>query len=170
MPLSFCECKVARAAKVSERSRKSAHHDLSVNKSTLPTSPPALTSHSLVFHQQNVSRAAVFLSSSLLFTNFFCCWGGRMFLTPCLFIKMPNVSNGQVCVQGFFCSMYCVPDDMAALHPVLWFNLIKGTRWALSPLLLQHDDRQTAGSLVDMPQRILIRDDFVCLQMYGCWF
>lgn len=45
-------------------------------------------------------------------------------------IKIPNVSNGNR-VRGFFCSMYCVPDDMAALLPVLWFNLIKGVQWAV---------------------------------------
>lgn len=45
-------------------------------------------------------------------------------------IKTQNASEGKH-VRGFFCSMYCVPDNMAALLPVLWFNLIKGTQWAL---------------------------------------
>lgn len=30
--------------------------------------------------------------------------------------KIPNVSDGDS-VQGSFCSMYCVPNDMAALLP-----------------------------------------------------
>lgn len=79
-----------------------------------------------------LSLSNVTLYSELLYINIF--WPNNVFNSNSdinrIAIKIPNVSKSKR-VQGFFCSMYCVPDYMAALLPVLWFNLIKGTLWAL---------------------------------------
>ena len=97
-------------------------------------------------HTGPLSLSNVTLYSELLYINIF--WPNNVFnsnsVINIIAIKIPNVSKSKR-VQGFFCRMYCVPDDMAALLPVLWFHLIKGTLWALvwslnsaNPLLKQH--------------------------------